>query len=95
MTSAEILDLSAEDTSTTSFVFSSTDLVNISLNGNNSDLDVDGSDRPVSPMGLAGIVATSIILGVMTLTTIVGITTFIYDDFSFHNSASQPFLIHS
>ena len=83
MTSSEILDLSAEETSTSSFVYSSTDFVNISLsnNNNNSDLDMGGSDRPVSPMGLAGIVATSIILGVMTLTTIVGKTTLLFDDF--------------
>ena len=80
MTSSEILDLSAEETSTSSFVYSSTDFVNISLSNNNSDMDT-GSDRPVSPMGLAGIVATSIILGVMTLTTIVGKTTLLFDDF--------------
>ena len=33
---------------------------------------VSYSDPSVSPMSLAGIIATSIILGVMTLTTIVG-----------------------
>lgn len=71
MTSSEMFDADAGN-------------VNINVNAN-ATIDVyDGasndtfnssfgsSDQQVNPMGLAGIIATSIILGVMTLTTIVG-----------------------
>ena len=69
MTSSEVIDL---DTEVVSYYGSSNvtnDTFNLSMNSDPGDY---GPDRPVSPMGLAGIIATSIILGVMTLTTIVG-----------------------
>jgi hypothetical protein len=63
MTSPEFLD--GDGDAGHLFANSSNDTFNSSL----------GPDPQVNPMGLAGIVATSIILGVMTLTTIVGKST--------------------
>ena len=82
MSLAENLDLEAE-VSTSAFISTSAYFTNDSYNYNyslgqtqdagfyNESME-GGPDRPVTPMGLAGIIATSIILGVMTLTTIVG-----------------------
>ncbi len=82
MSSAENLDLEAE-VSTSAFISTSAYFTNDSYNYNNTfdqgqnpdsyNQSMEGGpDRPVNPMSLAGIIATSIILGVMTLTTIVG-----------------------
>ncbi len=65
MTSPEVFDVDVDNDSYTVGVY----------NGSSNDTfnsSVSLSDSPINPMGLAGIVATSIILGVMTLTTIVG-----------------------
>ena len=82
MSSGQNLDLEAE-VSTSAFISTATYFTNDSHSYNYSQWQAhdpdsynqsmeSGPDRPVTPMGLAGIIATSIILGIMTLTTIVG-----------------------
>ena len=68
MTSSEVFDVRVHDVDNVSYSVSA-GVVGYNDTYNSS---VTYSDPSVSPMSLAGIIATSIILGVMTLTTIVG-----------------------